>query len=38
MLLQRIGLTFLLSAADSQEVERILPFYPLPGLISHGDW
>ncbi|MBD2549164.1 circularly permuted type 2 ATP-grasp protein [Microcystis elabens FACHB-917] len=38
MLLKRLGATFRLNDSDSKGVERILPFDPLPRLISARDW
>ncbi|MEX1322589.1 MAG: circularly permuted type 2 ATP-grasp protein [Synechococcaceae cyanobacterium] len=37
-LLKRLGATFRLNDSDERGVERILPFDPLPRLISSGDW
>ncbi|MBM5814479.1 MAG: circularly permuted type 2 ATP-grasp protein, partial [Cyanobacteria bacterium M_DeepCast_100m_m1_067] len=38
VLLRRLGATFRLNGSGSQGGERILPFDPLPRLISSGDW
>ncbi|MFN7898066.1 MAG: circularly permuted type 2 ATP-grasp protein [Synechococcaceae cyanobacterium] len=38
MLLKRLGATFRLNDSGSQGVERILPFDPLPRLISSEEW
>lgn len=38
MLLKRLGATFRLNDSGEQGVERILPFDPLPRLISSGEW
>ena len=38
MLLRRLGATFRLNDSGSMGVERILPFDPLPRLISGSDW
>ena len=38
MLLRRLGATFRLNGSGSEGVERILPFDPLPRLISNADW
>ena len=38
MLLKRLGATFRLNGSGSRGVERILPFDPLPRLISSSDW
>ena len=38
MLLKRLGATFRLNDSDSQGVERILPFDPLPRLITASEW
>ena len=38
MLLKRLGATFRFNDSGSQGVERILPFDPLPRLISKRDW
>jgi uncharacterized circularly permuted ATP-grasp superfamily protein len=38
MLLKRLGATFRLNDSGSQGVERILPFDPLPRLITAGEW
>ena len=37
-LLKRLGATFRLNDSGNQGVERILPFDPLPRLISQDDW
>lgn len=37
-LLRRLGATFRLNDSDLNGSERILPFDPLPRLISHRDW
>ena len=37
-LLKRLGATFRLNDSGERGVERILPFDPLPRLISSGDW
>ncbi len=37
-LLKRLGATFRLNDSDERGVERILPFDPLPRLISSADW
>ena len=38
MLLKRLGATFRLNGSGSRGAERILPFDPLPRLISSTDW
>jgi uncharacterized circularly permuted ATP-grasp superfamily protein len=38
MLLKRLGATFRLNDSGSQGVERILPFDPLPRLITASEW
>jgi len=38
MLLKRLGATFRLNDSGNKGVERILPFDPLPRLISQADW
>ncbi len=38
MLLRRLGATFRLNGSGNEGVERILPFDPLPRLISHSAW
>ncbi len=38
MLLKRLGATFRLNGSGSEGGERILPFDPLPRLISSADW
>jgi uncharacterized circularly permuted ATP-grasp superfamily protein len=38
MLLKRLGATFRLNDSGNKGVERILPFDPLPRLISQPDW
>ena len=38
VLLRRLGATFRLYGSGDDGVERILPFDPLPRLISHSDW
>jgi uncharacterized circularly permuted ATP-grasp superfamily protein len=38
MLLKRLGATFRLNGSGSRGAERILPFDPLPRLISSSDW
>ena len=38
VLLRRLGATFRLNDSGSQGGERILPFDPLPRLISNDDW
>jgi uncharacterized circularly permuted ATP-grasp superfamily protein len=38
VLLRRLGATFRLNGSGNDGVERILPFDPLPRLISHSDW
>ena len=38
VLLKRLGATFRLNGSDQRGVERILPFDPLPRLISTSDW
>jgi len=38
MLLKRLGATFRLNGSGSRGAERILPFDPLPRLISRTDW
>jgi uncharacterized circularly permuted ATP-grasp superfamily protein len=35
---KRLGATFRLNDSDSQGVERILPFDPLPRLINASEW
>jgi uncharacterized circularly permuted ATP-grasp superfamily protein len=37
-LLKRLGATFRINGSDQRGVERILPFDPLPRLISHRHW